>query len=83
MQALTEELSDLRKEVLRLRDAAIGHEAELATAQGRTAELEDQAGRYASIEDRLEEVLSSTSWRLTQAAGAPLRKLRERHGPSA
>ena len=28
--------------------------------------------------DRLNEVLGSTSWRLTQAAGAPLRKLRER-----
>jgi SAM-dependent methyltransferase len=83
VQALTEELTDLRKEVLRLRDAAIGHEAELATAQGRTAELEDQAGRYAGIEDRLEEVLSSTSWRLTQAAGAPLRKLRERRAPGA
>jgi SAM-dependent methyltransferase len=83
VQALTDELTDLRKEVLRLRDAAIGHEAELATAQGRTAELEDQAGRYAGIEDRLEEVLSSTSWRLTQAAGAPLRKLRERRAPDA
>jgi SAM-dependent methyltransferase len=78
LQRLTDEVTDLRKEVLRLRDAAIGHEAELATARGRTAELEDQVGRYASMEDRLNEVLSSTSWRLSQAATTPLRKLRER-----
>ena len=70
--------------MLRLRDAAIGHEAELATAHGRTAELEDQVGRYASIEDRLDEVLASTSWRLDPGRGRrPLRKLRERRAPGA
>jgi SAM-dependent methyltransferase len=78
VRALTDEREQLRKEVLRLRDAAIGHEAELATAKGRLEELATQVGRLASSEDRLNEVLGSTSWRLTQAAGAPLRKLRER-----
>jgi SAM-dependent methyltransferase len=76
--ALVDECERLRKEVLRLRDAAIGHEAELATAKGRLEELSTQVVRMASTEDRLNEVLGSTSWRLTQAAAAPLRKLRER-----
>jgi SAM-dependent methyltransferase len=78
VRALSEERDQLQKEVLRLRDAAIGHEAELATARGQVEELSTQVRRMASSEDRLNEVLSSTSWRLTQAAGAPLRKLRER-----
>ena len=80
VRALTDEREQLRKEVLRLRDAAMGHEAELATANGRLEELSTQVERLASTEDRLNEVLGSTSWRLTQAAGAPLRKLRERRG---
>jgi SAM-dependent methyltransferase len=80
VRTLTDEREQLRKEVLRLRDAAIGHEAELATAKGRVEELSTQVERLASTEDRLNEVLGSTSWRLTQAAGAPLRKLRERRG---
>ncbi|MDD9372395.1 MAG: hypothetical protein PV358_19895, partial [Acidimicrobiales bacterium] len=54
--------------------------AELATARGRIEELEAMLGRYANLEHRLNEVLSSNSWRLTQAAGVPLRKLRERKG---
>jgi SAM-dependent methyltransferase len=80
VRVLSEEREQLRKEVLRLRDAAIGHEAELATAKGRVEELTTQVRRMASAEDRLNEVLGSTSWRLTQAAGAPLRRLRERRG---
>ena len=74
------EVEQLRKEVLRLRDLVIGGEAELATARGRIEELEAMLGRYANLEHRLNEVLSSNSWRLTQAAGVPLRKLRERKG---
>jgi SAM-dependent methyltransferase len=74
------EVEQLRKEVLRLRDLVIGREAELATALGRVEELEAMVGRYANLEQRLSEVLSSNSWRLTQAAGLPLRKLRGRMG---
>lgn len=77
---VTTERDQLRKEVLRLRDLVIGGEAELATARGRIEELEASLGRYANLEHRLNEVLSSNSWRLTQAAGVPLRKLRERKG---
>lgn len=74
------EIEHLRKEVLRLRDLVIGREAELATALGRVEELDALLGRYANLEQRLDEVLSSNSWRLSQAAGMPLRKLRERKG---
>jgi hypothetical protein len=81
VRKLTDEVADLRKEMLRLRDAAIGHEAELATARGRATELEAQVERYGAMEDRLNEVLGSTSWRITQAAATPLRKLRERRDP--
>ena len=77
---LSTERDQLRKEVLRLRDLVIGGEAELATARGRIEELEAMLGRYANLENRLNEVLSSNSWRLSQAAGVPLRKLRERKG---
>lgn len=74
------EIEQLRKEVLRLRDLVMGRDAELSTALGRVQELEALLGRYANLEHRLNEVLSSNSWRLTQAAGMPLRKLRERKG---
>jgi SAM-dependent methyltransferase len=75
---LTDELADLRKEVLRLRDAVIGRDAELATARGRTTELEAQIARYARMEDRLHRLLGSRLWRLAHAAATPLRKLRGR-----
>jgi SAM-dependent methyltransferase len=75
-----EEIEQLRKEVLRLRDLVIGREAELATARGRIEELEAMLGRYSNLEQRLNDVLMSNSWRLTQAAGMPLRKLRDRMG---
>jgi SAM-dependent methyltransferase len=77
-RVLSDERESLRKEVLNLRDQVVGRDAELATALGRNAELEAAIGRYANLEQRLNEVLQSRSWRLTQAAGAPLRKLRER-----
>jgi SAM-dependent methyltransferase len=73
-------LEDLNKEILRLRDVAIGKEAELATALGRNAELEAAIGRYANLEARLDAVLASTSWKVMWAAGTPVRKLRERKG---
>jgi hypothetical protein len=75
-----EEIEQLRKEVLRMRDLVIGREAELATARGRIEELEAVLGRYSNLEQRLNDVLMSNSWRLTQAAGMPLRKLRDRMG---
>lgn len=80
IQHLLSERDELRKEVLRLRDLVVGREAELATALGRVEELDAQLGRYANMEQRLNEVLESNSWRLTQAAALPLRKLRERKG---
>src|SRR5262245_44033085 len=49
---LHDELADLRKEVLRLRDAAIGQDAELATARGRAVELEAQVETYGPMEAR-------------------------------
>lgn len=73
-------LEDANKEILRLRDVAIGKEAELATALGQNAELEAAIGRYANLEDRLDAVLSSTSWKVMWAAGTPVRMLRERKG---
>lgn len=77
-RALGEERESLRKEVLALRDQVVGRDAELATALGRNMELEAALGRYANLEQRLNDVLQSRSWRLAQAAGAPIRKLRER-----
>lgn len=73
-------LEELNKEILRLRDVAIGKEAELATALGQNAELEAAIGRYANLEARLDAVLSSTSWKVMWAAGTPVRMLRERKG---
>jgi SAM-dependent methyltransferase len=73
-------LEDLNKEILRLRDAVIGKEAELATALGRVEELEVAIGRYANLEERLDAVLSSNSWKVAWAAGLPVRMLRERKG---
>ncbi len=73
-------LEGLNKEILRLRDLTIGKDAELATALGHKAELEAMLGRYANLEGRLNDVLSSTSWKLAWAAGAPVRKFRERKG---
>jgi 2-polyprenyl-3-methyl-5-hydroxy-6-metoxy-1,4-benzoquinol methylase len=79
-QGRSDELAQLRKEVLRLRDLVIGREAELATALGRVEELDAMLGRFTNLEQRLNEVLESNSWRLSQAAALPLRKLRERKG---
>ena len=87
MQGRLEELSDaasgpdeqvlqLRKEILRLRDLSLGKDAELATALGRIEELEVAILRYDNVEQRLKAVLESNSWRWTQAVGLPLRKLR-------
>jgi hypothetical protein len=56
----------------------IGREAELATALGRLEELQAMLGRYANLEERLNAVLESRSWRLAQAAGLPVRMLRQR-----
>jgi SAM-dependent methyltransferase len=76
-EQLSEEREQLRKEVLRLRDLVIGKDAELATALGRVEEMKFMLERYANLEQRLNDVLESNSWRLGQAAGLPLRKLRE------
>jgi hypothetical protein len=76
--ALLDELEASRKEVLRLRDLAIGREAELGTARGRITELTAELARYAHLESRLNAVLESRSWRIAQAFGAPLRAVRRR-----
>lgn len=75
---LSDEREQLRKEVLRLRDLVVGKDAELATALGRVEEMTAMLQRYGNLEVRLNDVLQSNSWRLSQAAGLPLRKLRER-----
>ena len=75
-----EERTQLQKEILRLRDLVVGRDAELATARGQVEELTAMLGRYANLEGRLNDVLESNSWRLSQAATLPLRKLRERRG---
>jgi SAM-dependent methyltransferase len=80
VERLTDEREKLRKEVLRLRDLVIGREAELATALGHLAERDAMLGRFANLEQRLNDVLESNSWRLTQAVGLPLRRLRQRRG---
>ena len=66
----------LREEILRLRDALMGKEAELATALGRVNELETWAFRYDQLADRHDALLASRSWRFSQIALAPLRWLR-------
>jgi SAM-dependent methyltransferase len=71
---------ELRKEILRLRDLVVGKDAELATALGRVHELEALTLRYTEVERRYEELLSSKSWRVMWAAGAPVRMLRGRKG---
>ena len=78
VEELAGEREQLRKEVLRLRDLVVGKDAELATALGRVEELTVMLERYANLEQRLNDVLQSNSWRLTQAAGLPLRKFRSR-----
>jgi len=72
------EREQLQKEVLRLRDLVVGKDAELATALGKVEELTVMLRRYDNLEQRLNDVLQSNSWRLAQAAGLPLRKLRGR-----
>jgi chromosome segregation ATPase len=77
-EQLQAEIERLQKEVLRLRDAVIGKDAELGEALGRMAEAQAQANKFAESHQRLEEVLASRSWRLTWAAGKPVRALRSR-----
>jgi hypothetical protein len=76
--ATSDERERLNKEVLRLRDVAVGKDAELATALGRIEELEAQLGRYVNLEQRLNDVLGSNTWRVGRAVAAPLRRLRRR-----
>lgn len=73
---LRTETSQLRKEVLRLRDAVIGKEAELGTTRGRAAELQSQLRRCEQTSDHLDAVLNSRSWRLMWAAGRPVRAVK-------
>jgi SAM-dependent methyltransferase len=70
------EREDLRKEVLRLRDALIGREAELGTALGREAELRARVNSTEDAAVRLNQVLSSRSWKLMWLVGKPVRALR-------
>jgi chromosome segregation ATPase len=77
-EGLRAERAELGEEVLRLRDAVVGRDAELGTARGRLAELEGLVTRYEHAAHRLDDVLQSKSWKLMWAAGAPVRKVRER-----
>lgn len=73
-----DEVTRLREEILRLRDALIGKEAELGTALGRVAELEAYIQRYESVSARLDDVLHSRSWRVGRMATLPVRWLKGR-----
>ena len=70
------EVATLQEEVLRLRDAVVGKDAERAAALGRAAELEAWALRYDAVIEHHEAVLGSTSWRTTQRLLTPLRWVR-------
>jgi hypothetical protein len=78
VEELQAEVEQLRKEVLRLRDALIGKDAELGEALGRMAEAQALANQFVASHQRLQDILASRSWRLTWAAGKPLRSLRSR-----
>lgn len=76
VEMLEADRHQLRKEILRVRDLAVGRQAELASALARVEELESLFGRYDNLENRLQDILDSRSWRMTQTIGLPLRKLR-------
>jgi hypothetical protein len=76
VEMLEADRQQLRKEVLRVRDLAVGRQAELASALARVEELESLFSRYDNLEHRLQDILESRSWRMTQTVGLPLRKLR-------
>jgi SAM-dependent methyltransferase len=78
LERLRSDNEQLRKEVLRLRDAVVGKDAELGSALGRLAELDAFLKRYASMEQRLNDLLRSRSWRLMWAVGAPVRMVRRK-----
>jgi SAM-dependent methyltransferase len=69
---------ELRKEILRLRDLVAGAESTAGTARGRVEQLTAELERYLSLEQRLNDVLTSRSWRLIWAAGLPVRRLKGR-----
>lgn len=76
VEMLEADRHQLRKEILRVRDLAVGRQAELASALARVEELESLLSRYDNVENRLQHILDSRSWRMTQTVGLPLRKLR-------
>ncbi len=78
LEILEAERQQLRKEILRVRDTAFGRQAELASALARVEQVESFLARYDNIEQRLNEVLDSRSWRVTQTIGLPIRMLRQR-----
>ncbi len=77
-QRQLDEVEELRKEILRLRDLVAGNEGQLGAAKARVAELTTMVERYINLEQRLNDVLQSRSWRIMWVAGKPLRKLRSR-----
>ncbi len=70
------EVLRLREDLLNARDAVIGNESALGEALGRLHAFEHLVNRYRDSADRLDAVLTSQSWRLTQKALAPYRRLR-------
>ena len=68
---LRAELTQARKEILRLRDLLIHKDFELGAAKGRLAELDDRAQRIASAAGRIE----STVPGLGRLVGTALRML--------
>jgi SAM-dependent methyltransferase len=72
--------AELAIENLRLRDLLIVVEREAGQAQGQVQTLGDTLQGYKALADRYHEVMSSTTWRLSWALLAPLRKLRAKLG---
>ena len=76
LEAKEAEIVALREHILNLRDAMVGAEAELGEARGMLVFTQQEMSRYIDAAVRLEEVLGSTSWRVSQGLLAPLRRAR-------
>lgn len=74
--ALEADVVRLEEALLNARDAAIGHEVALGEALGTIRAMEQQVSRYRDAAERLDAVLGSTTWRITQKALSPYRRLR-------
>jgi SAM-dependent methyltransferase len=80
VEAAEARAAELALENLRLRDLLIVTEREAGRAQGEVQSLSDTLHSYQALADRYHDVMASTTWRLSWALLAPLRKVRARLG---